>query len=126
MTIDQAKIQVEGEITRQGFSIKYRTSLTGCVWETAKRCEIPEIKTRASLYIACHELFHVLFPRAGKKVCVNEVLAERFAHTKMRELGFSVPRKQTTRAKQYVLKKTKRAIKRGMKAIPKEVMSFTR
>jgi hypothetical protein len=113
--LEQAKNLVEGKIIRRGFSLQYRkATLSGVVFWDSKTCIIPQIKSRASLYIACHELYHCLRDRKGK-VYIDEFKAEKFAHRFMRHLGFSIPRKQTKRAKRYINYKLRKAFNRGMK-----------
>ena len=122
-TIAEAKKLIENKIVRRGFRIHYRKSISGCVYWETKVCYIPEIKTRKSLYIACHELYHCLRDRKGK-VYLDEFKAERFAHRFMRHLGFSVPRSQTRRAKRYVSWKIEKATRRGLSKIDSEVKTY--
>lgn len=124
MDINQAKYIVESKIRRKGFEIIYRKSMSGCVFEKSKKCFMPEIKTRKSLYIACHELYHVLREKKNEKVYINEMKAEKFAHRFLRHLGFAVPRSQTQRAKRYVLRKIRKAQNRGLKKVNSEVKKW--
>jgi hypothetical protein len=114
-TIDEAKAIIESKILRRSFKIHYRKGLCGCVYWDSKLAYIPEIKTRKSLYIASHELFHALRDRKGK-VYIDEYKAEVFAHRFLRHLGYSVPRSMTQRAKGYITRKIGKALRRGMKA----------
>jgi hypothetical protein len=125
MTLQEAKDLIEKEIQDLGFTIKYRKSITGCVFYDSKTCFMPEVKSRKSLYLACHELYHVLEKRKDK-VYINELKAERFAHNKMRQLGFSVPRSMTKRAKSYVKHKVRKALRRGLQRINPEVKRYLR
>jgi hypothetical protein len=113
-TIAQAKKIIENKIRRRGFVIFYHKSLSGRVYWDIKKCYIPEIKTRKSLYIACHELYHCLRDRKGK-VYLDEFKGEKFAHRFMRHLGYNVPRAMTKRAKRYVAYKLSKACARGMR-----------
>jgi len=122
-TLDQSKKIIEDKIKRKGFIIYYRKSLSGCVFWDSKKCYIPEIKTRKSLYIACHELFHCLRDRKGK-VYLDEFKAERFASRFMRHLGYSVPRSMTARAKKYVGWKIEKAQRRGLLKVNQEVKQY--
>ena len=130
MEIKEAEHLVEFALRNiYGYEVRYRKSLTGCVYSKKKLVYIPSIKSRKSLYIALHELYHV--ERAENKlkkieVNVEEMRAELFAHRKMREMGFAVPTSQTQRAKRYVAYKVRKAIKRGKKLenIDKEVLRF--
>lgn len=125
LTIEQAKNIVENKIKKLGFTIIYRKNLTGRVFYTKKICYIPEIKTRNSLYIGTHELYHCLAERKDK-VFINEYKAEKFAHRYLHHLGFSVPRKQTKRAKRYIEYKIRKASYRGLlkSSIPKEITNY--
>jgi hypothetical protein len=125
LTIEQSKVLIENKIVKRGYAIKYRKNLSGCVYWHTKICFIPQIKTRASLYIGAHELFHVLRKRK-EKVYINEFKAEKFAHRYLRHLGFSVPRKQSQRAKRYVNYKLQKAFNRGHKQsdLNKDVKRF--
>lgn len=119
-----AKNIVENKILKRGFRIKYRTSLSGCVYWSAKICSMPIIKTRKSLYIGCHELYHCLRPRNNIKVYIDEMQAEKFAHKYMRHLGFSVPRSQTRGAKFYIKYKLRQAIDRGLKKVDSKIKEW--
>lgn len=128
-TISEAKNLIENKIIRRGFSINYRKSLSGCVYWDKKICYIPDIKSRASLYIAIHELYHCLRDRQkGSKVYIDEFKAEKFAHRFMRHLGFTIPRKMNKRAKRYIGYKIRKALARGMKQenIKSEVKQWLR
>ena len=120
MDIRESRQVIESEITRAGYSIEYSKSLRGRVRYKPRLCMIPEIKTRKSLYIACHELGHIV---AGyvKPIYVGEYRAEKYAHAKMRELGFAVPRKCTKEAREYVSWKIRKAKKRGLKSVSSQV-----
>jgi hypothetical protein len=101
MEIKKAAEMIEKEIKAKGFSIEYTKGLTGKVYSAAKRCFIPYILTRKSLYVACHQLSHVLgnvYIKGKSKRDLIEFRAEEFAHQKMKELGISVPREMTERA----------------------------
>jgi len=113
-TLEQTRKIIEDKIRRRGFTIIYRKSLSGCVYWDSKICYIPEIKTRKSLYIGSHELYHCLRDRKGK-VYIDEFRAEKFAHRFMRHLGFSIPRKMNKRAKRYIAHKISKAFARGMR-----------
>jgi hypothetical protein len=120
MNIKGARIQVEADIVRAGYAIEYAKSNRGRVYFVSRRCIIPQIKSRATLYVACHELGHVVEGYV-KPVYIGEYRAELYAHDKMRELGFSVPRKATARAREYVSMKIRRAKKRGLKSVSSQV-----
>lgn len=122
--MENIKIQIEKEIQDAGYHIGYRTSLTGRVNWQLKTCAIPEIKSRKSLYIALHELGHIVNGRI-RPVYKGEFLAEQYAHKRMRELGFAVPRSMTKRAKNYVRWKIIKAERRGARSIDPKVRQWT-
>jgi hypothetical protein len=124
--LERAKNLVEYKITRKGFKIEYRKSaLTGVVYPKQKLCIIPHIKSRKSLYIAIHELYHCLRQKKTK-VYIDECNAEVFAHKYLRHLGFAVPRDETQRAKRYIRYKLVKALNRGLKynTIPNKIINY--
>lgn len=60
------------------------------------------ISTRAGLYRALHELGHIADGAKSKRRWERERAAEEFARTRMRALGFVVPRKQVADGNAYV------------------------
>ena len=103
----------------------WRSSLTGCANVAKSEIEVPKPLTRKSLYIFLHEIGHVAIGHLGKKKRhVEEYEAEQFAHERMRELGFAVPRSQTERAKAYVARKIGQAYARGAKRIDPKARRF--
>lgn len=95
-----------------GWTYVFRKSLTGRCWYDRKHIEAPKPVTRKSLYIWLHECAHAHgLSRATKKqpVHVIEMLAEQWAHEKMRAAGVSVPRVMTARAREYVARKIRQA-----------------
>jgi hypothetical protein len=125
MDLAKAKEIIECKLRRRGYTIVYRKTLSGRVSCKRRICSMCDIKSRRSLYIACHELYHALRDRPKHaKVYVNEMQAERFAHRFMRHLGFSVPRGMTRRAKRYVLYKATKAQRRGLKKVDSSVTRF--
>ena len=122
--MEKIKLQIEKEIRDTGYSISYRASLTGRVSWVKKTCAMPEIKSRKSLYIALHELGHIV-NGCVRPVYVSEFLAEMYAHQRMRELGFRVPQSMTERAKRYVRSKIIRAERRGARSIDPKVRQWT-
>jgi len=118
MEIKKAAEMIEKEIKAKGFSIEYTKGLTGKVYSAAKRCFIPYILTRKSLYVACHQLSHVLgnvYIKGKSKRDLIELRAEEYAHKKMKELGFSVPREMTERATKLIGRKISRPKKRFLR-----------
>jgi len=118
MEIKKAAEMIEAEIKAKGYSIEYTKGLTGKVYPAAKRCFIPYILTRKSLYVACHQLSHVLgnvYIKGKSKRDLIEFRAEKFAHKKMKELGFSVPREMTERATKLIGRKIRRVKKRFLR-----------
>jgi len=124
LSIEQAKQLIENKIRRTGYNIIYKNdAVSGMVSPITYNCYIPIIKSRTSLYTACHELYHCLRARTVD-VYINEMRAEKFAHKYMRHLGFVVPRKHTKRSKWYVRNKLRKAKRRGLKKVDSEVQNF--
>jgi len=118
MEIKKAAEMIEKEIEAKGFSIQYTKGLTGKVYPATKRCLIPQILTRKSLYAACRQLSHVLenvYIKGKSKRDLIELRAEEYAHKKMKELGFSVPREMTERATKLLGRKIRRTKKRFLR-----------
>jgi len=61
-----------------------------------------EIGTRSSLYRGLHEIAHCILEEKGLRRYECEAQADRWAESKMRERGISVPRKVSGRWKAYV------------------------
>ncbi|MCH4541838.1 MULTISPECIES: hypothetical protein [Brucella/Ochrobactrum group] len=110
----------------EGYTVKFRKSLSGVHRGWLRRIEAPRPVTRKSLYIFLHECAHAHLHCGGPKlpVHVKELQAEKWAHSKMREHGIPVPRTMTDRAKAYVARKIDRAEKRGAKSIDREAQRF--
>ena len=118
MEISKAAQIIEKQIKAAGYSIEYAKSLSGKVCPQTRRCFIPHILTRKSLYVACHQLSHVLgnvYMKGKSKRDLIEFRAEKFAHKKMKELGISVPREMTERATKLVGRKIGRPKKRFLR-----------
>lgn len=102
----------------EGYTIKYRKSLTGRHYGGAKLIDAPRPVTRKSLYIFLHECAHAHLHRDRRPpVHVMEMEAEQWAHRIMRENDVAVPKSMTVRAKAYVRRKIKRAVMNGTKSI---------
>lgn len=110
----------------EGYTVKFRNSLSGVHRGWLRQIEAPRPVTRKSLYIFLHEGAHAHLHCGGPKlpVHVKELQAEKWAHSKMREHGIPVPRTMTDRAKAYVARKINRAEKRGAKSIDREAQRF--
>ncbi|WP_112593099.1 hypothetical protein [Brucella tritici] len=110
----------------EGYTVKFRKSLSGVHRGWLRQIEAPRPVTRKSLYIFLHECAHAHLHCGGPKlpVHVKELQAEKWAHSKMREHGIPVPRTMTDRAKAYVARKIDRAEKRGAKSIDREAQRF--
>ena len=118
MEISKAAQIIEKQITAAGYSIEYAKGLSGKVCPQTRRCFIPHILTRKSLYVACHQLSHVLgnvYMKGKSKRDLIEFRAEKFAHKKMKELGISVPREMTERAAKLLGRKIRRVKKRFLR-----------
>ena len=104
----------------EGYTIEYRKSLSGKHYGTSKRICAPKPVTRKSLYIFLHECAHAHLGHAHNGRTprhVEEMQAEQWAHAKMRENGVAVPKVMTKRAKDYVARKIRQALRRGAKTI---------
>jgi hypothetical protein len=112
----------------EGYTVKYRKSLSGRHYGKRKLIQAPRPRTRKSLYIFLHECAHAhLHTHNGNTPRhVEEMEAEKWAHAKMREHGISVPRLMTKRAKQYVARKIRQAERHGAKTINAEARAFAR
>jgi hypothetical protein len=111
----------------KGYTIEYRKSLSGMHYGQSRKISAPRPVTRKSLYIFLHECAHAHLGHANKgKVPrhVKEMEAEQWAHEKMRENGVAVPRAMTKRAKAYVERKIKQAVRRGAKRIDPRAKRF--
>jgi len=111
-----------------GWTVKYRNSLSGRCFGIRKHIDAPRPRTRKSLYIFLHECAHAhLHHHRGKEPRhVQEMQAEKWAHEKMRENRVAVPRVMTTRAKAYIAHKIRQAERRGAKAINAEARAFAK
>jgi hypothetical protein len=108
-----------------GWSVVYRKSLSGRASYGPKRIDAPRPVTRKALYIFLHECAHAhLHSIKGKPRHVEEMEAEQWAHAKMREHGIAVPRIMTVRAKNYVARKIRQAVRRGAKKIDPAAIRF--
>jgi hypothetical protein len=111
-----------------GWTVIYRKSLSGCCNHTTRTIAAPRPRTRKALYIFLHECAHAELHPPPKKLPrhVEEMEAEKWAHAKMRQHGISVPRAMTVRAKRYVARKIKQAMRRGAKTIDARARAFAR
>jgi hypothetical protein len=91
--------------------VRVRKSLTGRAHLKAGILAGPKPFTRNALYI------FALHGSGRKPRHVEELEAEQWAHARMREAGMSVPRAMTRRAKAYVRRKIRSAIRHGAKRI---------
>ena len=116
-------------IAKQWFKIHkikkviYRKTLSGCASVRIKKIEIPPATTRNRMYIIAHELGHIFHNHiSNKKRFIEEYEAEKYAHYLMKKYKIKIPRKMTTRAKQYVTRKIYQAKARGLKSeIPSNI-----
>ena len=94
---------------------KARTNLSGRGCAQTRQIVGPwPPTTRQRLYIIAHEIGHVVLDhRRQRPAYVREFEAEQFAHALLHREGIAVPRKQTLRAKAYVLHKIYRGLRRG-------------
>lgn len=61
-----------------------------------------EIGTRSSLHRGLHEIGHAIHDQRGMRRFERERQAEDWATARMRELGYSVPRKVAAAGRRYV------------------------
>lgn len=111
----------------EGYTVEYRKSLTGVHYGSKKLIQAPRPRTRKSLYIFLHECAHAQLGHSHNGRMprhVEEMQAEKWAHEKMRGHGIAVPRAMTKRAKQYVARKIRQAVKRGAKHINPQARKF--
>jgi hypothetical protein len=110
----------------EGYVVEYCKRLRGCHYGTLKEIVAPRPVTRKSLYIFLHECAHAHLHPDGHKVPthVKEMEAEKWAHQKMREHGIPVPRTMTKRAKRYVARKIKQAVRAGAESIDPSARRF--
>lgn len=99
----------------EGYKVTFHKSLSG--WANSTEIKAPKPVTRKSLYIFLHECAHAQLHWHGKRKPrhVEELEAEQWAHAKMREHGIAVPKVMTARAKAYVGKKIRQALRSGAK-----------
>jgi hypothetical protein len=111
----------------EGYRVEYRKSLSGSHYGESKLIQAPRPVTRKSLYIFLHECAHAhLHVDRRPKAHVREMEAEKWAHEKMRENGVPVPRQMTHRAKRYVARKIRQAIRSGAKKIDGEAARYAK
>jgi hypothetical protein len=111
----------------EGWTHEFRKSLSGTCYMTRKHLSAPRPVTRKSLYIWLHECAHAHLHAGKRKVRhVEEMEAEQWAHSKMRENGIAVPRDMTIRAKAYVARKIEQAERRGAKSIDPSARRFAK
>lgn len=112
----------------EGWTVKYRNSLSGRCYYEPKRIEAPRPVTRKSLYIFLHECAHAHLHggRTRTPRHVEEYEAEQWAHAKMREHGIPVPRAMTKRAKGYVRRKIQQAVMRGARRLDPKAVAWSR
>jgi transposase len=111
-----------------GYTVEYRKSLSGKHYGQRKLIQAPRPVTRKALYIFLHECAHAQLRHShnsGKiPRHVEELQAEQWAHARMREHGIAVPRAMTKRAKRYVARKIKHALRSGAKRIDPAAKRF--
>lgn len=109
----------------QGYTYKFRKSLTGSHDGRAKHINGPKPVTRKALYVWLHECGHAQLGHNGSKPShVKEWEAEVWAHQTMRAHGIPVPKEMTKRAKAYVARTINRAILSGAKNIDRKARAF--
>jgi len=110
--------EIAARHTPEGWTVRYRNSLTGCCNYEKRLIETPKPRTRRALHIYLHEVAHaVLHANSRKASHVQEYEAETWAFRVMREEGIAVPRKSLEKARAYVRRKIDMAVRRGAKRI---------
>lgn len=113
----------------EGWTVQYRKSLSGRCYYLKQMIVAPKPVTRRALHIFLHECGHAHLHGPSKKhvrVHVREMEAEQFAFDKMREAGVAIPDKSRARAKSYVRRKIKQAVRCGAKKIDPRATAFAR
>lgn len=117
----------------QGWTFKYRKSLSGLCHYRQKRIDAPKPVTRKALYIWLHECAHAVLQHGNpdlprKPRHREEYEAEMWAHEKMRAAGVAVPREMTEWAQDYVLLKCRQAVtaSRGRVKLCPEALAFAK
>ncbi len=123
--IIEAGKKVVAEILSYGFRITFAKNTRGYVFWSLQTCYIKPIVSRKSLYLACHELGHIVLGKS-KTVHEGEFDAEMYARNKMKELGVAVPRASVKRGNAYITQKVRRALRRKVKAIAPRVARFVK
>ena len=125
MEIQEAREIIEQSIKDAGYDLRYSSGNHGRVYWDKKIAYVPFAKSRSTLYVLCHEASHVFWPKGSLRTFENEYRSERKAHEYMRMFGFSVPLSQTQRAKEYVARRVRMSIRRGLKEkVSSEVRKF--
>lgn len=125
----QARYAALGEALVARFKValkKVRSGLTGCAYVQSREIEAPWPSTsRNRLYILAHEIGHVALDHKPSQLrYVKEFEAEQFAHGLLRQIGVAVPRKMTDRAKGYVRRKIKSALRQRAKWIDPDIADW--
>jgi hypothetical protein len=110
----------------EGVRFVRRKRLSGLACYLERELHAPLPITRKSLYIYLHECAHFNLNHQTRKIPrhAQEMEAEQYAHRIMREEGLSVPRAMTERAKAYVRRKVRQAIRHGAKKIDPRVRRY--
>ena len=105
--------------------VVYRSGLSGRACPEEKWVSVPEPTTRRRLYVVAHEAGHVALNHFGTEPNHRQAFeAEKFAHDALRKHGIAVPRKSTQKAKKYVARKIRQAIRSGAKSIDVEALQW--
>lgn len=109
-----------------GWTFAFRKRLSGVCDMGRQHIVAPKPVTRRSLYIWLHECAHAhLHWRPSRTPrYLEEMEAEQWAHTVMRNRNIAVPRDMTRRAKIHVAKKIRQARARGAKKIDPRALNY--
>jgi hypothetical protein len=119
--------------TRHGVRVrKWRRSMSGCAWRvsyhdgrTINWIEAPVPRTALSLSIFLHEVGHHAIGFAKfKKRCEEEYHVWQWALEQMRSLGVAPDKKVKQRFELSMQYAVGKALRRGIKDLPKPLMRF--
>lgn len=114
LEIFQAELDLRGITWCQG-CLLYNSHKRGFATRGTNTVHLKsEIATRKSLHRGLHEIGHLVNDEKGLRRFEKEALANKFAETRMRELGIAVPRVAASKGRAYV-----RRMKRWGKNISK-------
>ena len=111
---------------------RWRRTMTGCAWRAYYHdgrvinwVEAPVPKTPISLAIFLHEIgHHVIGFNTYKRRCEEEYHAWAWALAEMKRLGIEPDRRVTTRVARSMEYAVAKAVRRGIKTLPQDLVAF--